>query len=221
MLVNSGVARFQHYARETVAQTQESLHTFQRIVGLSRAPQLISLIEATRQRVDFVLSQCKPHWHAFRQRTGEALSRQSHLGLLATRARDGVYPILVRSKPFLHRIRHLHGTTKNRKAVPTLIGAAFAGLALIILLSKMGMSNQTGDEHAGSVKNGATSSLTQVPDWTIFDDAFANQPTRRATSEFEDRVRTSDAASTPDPTETTGRVMREPVPLPRPRPTHR
>jgi hypothetical protein len=47
-----------------------------------------------------------------------------------------------------------------------LIVAAFAGLALIILLLKMGMSNQSGNEHAGTVK-GATSSLTQVPDWTI------------------------------------------------------
>ena len=57
-------------------------------------------------------------------------------------------------------------TTKNRKTVPTLIVAAFAGLALIILLLKMGMSKQSGNEHAGTVK-GATSSLTQVPDWTI------------------------------------------------------
>jgi hypothetical protein len=219
MLVNPGVVRFQHYAHETVAQIQESLRTFQRVAGLSRAPQLISLIEATRQRLHFVLSQGKPQWRAFRQRAGEALFRQSHLGLLATRAWNGVYPILVQSKPFLHRISHLYGTTKNRKTVPTLIGAAFAGVALIILLSKMGMSSQASKEHAGSVK-GATSSLTQVPDWTIFDDEFANQPTRRATSEFVDRVRTSGTAST-DPAETTGRVIREPVPLPRPRPKRR
>jgi len=33
-----------------------------------------------------------------------------------------------------------------------LIVAAFAGLALIILLLKMGMSNQSGNEHAGTVK---------------------------------------------------------------------
>jgi hypothetical protein len=111
-------------------------------------------------------------------------------------------------------------TTKNRKTVPTLIVPAFAGLALIILLLKMDMSDQAGNEHAGSVK-GTTSSLTQVPDWTIFDDAFANQPTRLATSEFVDRVRTSGAALTPDPAETTGQLMREPVPLPRPRPKRR
>src|SRR3954467_869310 len=110
-------------------------------------------------------------------------------------------------------------TTKNRKTVPTLIVPAFAGLALIILLLKIGMSNQSGNEPAGTVK-GATSSLTQVPDWTIFDDAFANQPTGLATSEFVDRVRTSGAAST-DPAETAGRVIREPVPLPRPRPKRR
>jgi hypothetical protein len=97
-----------------------------------------------------------------------------------------------------------------------LIVAAFAGLALIILFLKMGMSDQAGNEHAGSVKV-STSSLTQVPDWTIFNDAFANQPTRLATSEFVDRVRTSGAALTPDPAETTGQLMREPVPLPRPR----
>ena len=69
MLVNPGVARFQHYAHETVAQVQESLRTFQRVVGLSRRPQVISLIEAMRQRVDFLLSQGKPLWHALRQRT--------------------------------------------------------------------------------------------------------------------------------------------------------
>ena len=133
-----------------------------------------SYIEAMRQRVDFLLSQGKPLWRALRQRTDEALSRQSHLRLLATRARDGVYAILLQSEPFLHRIRHLYGTSSISKTVPTLIVAAFAGLALIILmLLKMGMGNQAGNEHAGTVKE-ATPSLTQVPDWTIFDDVFAN-----------------------------------------------
>jgi hypothetical protein len=220
MLVNPGVARFQHYAHETVAQIQESLRTFQRVVGLSRRPQFISLIEAMRYRLDFLLSQGESLWHALRQMTDEALSRQSHLRLLAMRARDGVHAILPQSEPFLYRIRDLYGTTKNCKTLLTLIVAVFAGLALIILFLKMGMSDQAGNEHAGSVK-GTTSSLTQVPDWTIFDDAFANQPTRLATSEFVDRVRTSGAALTPDPAETTGQLMREPVPLPRPRPKRR
>jgi hypothetical protein len=221
MLVNSGVARFQNNAHETVAQILESLRTFQRVLGISRQPQFISLIEAMRQRVDFLLSQGKPLWRAFRQGTGEALSGQSHLRLLATRARDGVYAILLQSEPFLNGIRHLYGTSSTRKTVPTMIVAAFAGLALIILvLFKMGMSNQAGNEHAGTVK-GATPSVAQVPDWTIFDDAFANESARLATSEFVDRIRTSGAALTPDPAETSRQVMREPVPLPRPRPKHR
>ena len=221
MTVNPGVARFQHHAHETLAQMQAILRTFQRVVGLSCRTQITFLIEAMRQRVDFLLSQGKPLWRAFRQRLDEALSRQSHLRLLATRARDGVYAILLQSEPFLHRIRHLYGTSSIRKTVSTMIVAAFAGLALIILmLLKIGMSNQAGNEHAGTV-NEATSSLTQVPDWTIFDDAFANEPTRLATSEFVDRVRTSGAALTSDPAETSGQVMREAVPLPRPRPKHR
>jgi hypothetical protein len=220
MLVNPGVARLQHYAHETVAQIQEFLRAFQRVVDLSRRPQFISLIEAMRQRVDFLLSQGKPLWHALRQRTDEALSRQSHLRLLATRARDGVYAALLQSEPFLHRIRHLYGTSSTRKTVPTLIVAALAGLALIIVLAKMGISDQAGDERAGTVK-GATSSQAPAPDWTIFDDAFANQPTHLATAEIVDRVRTSGAALTPDPAETTGQLMREPVPLPRPRPKRR
>ena len=150
----------------------------------------------------------------------EALSRQSHLRLLATRARDGVYAVLLQSEPSLHRIRDLYGISSTRKTVPTLIVAALAGLAVIIVLAKMGISDQAGDEHAVTVK-GATSSLTPAPDWTIFDDAFANQPIHLATSEFVDRVRTSGAAFTPDPDETSGQVMREPVPLPRPRPKRR
>jgi len=101
-----------------------------------------------------------------------------------------------------------------------LIVAAFAGLALIIVLAKMGIRNQAGNEHAGTVK-GAIPSVIQVPDWTIFDHAFANEPIRLTTSEFVDRVRTSGAALTPDPAETTGQMMREPVPLPRPRPKRR
>ena len=87
-------------------------------------------------------------WRELRQRI-EAFSRQSHLRLLATRARDGVYAILLQSEPFLHSIRHLYDTRKNRKTLLTFIVAAFAGLALIILLVKMGMSNQAGNEHAG------------------------------------------------------------------------
>jgi hypothetical protein len=215
MRVNPGVASFQNYAHWTVAQIQETLRTFQRALGIS-----ISLIEAIRQRVDFLLSQGKALWRGFLQRTGEALSRPNHLRLLATRARDGAYAILRQSEQLLHRIFYLYGTTKNRKTLLTLIVAAFAGLALIILFLKMGMSDQAGNEHAGSVKV-STSSLTQVPDWTIFDDAFANQPTRLATSEFVDRIRTSGAALTTDPAETTGKVLREPVPLPRPRPKRR
>ena len=154
MLVNPSGARFQHYAHETVAQIQESLRTFQRVVGLSRRSQFISLVEAMRQRVDLLLSQGKPLWRAFRQRTGEALS-QSHLRLLATRARDGLYAILPQSEPFLHSIRHLYATSSTRKTASTMIVAAFAGLALIMLLLKMGMSNQAGNQHAGTVK-GAT-----------------------------------------------------------------
>ena len=220
MLVNSGVACFQNCAHEKVAQILESLRTFQRAVRISVRPQFISLIEAMRQRADFLLSQGKPLWRAFIQETREALFRQSHLRLLATRARDGVYAILLQSEPLQHKILHLYGTTKTRKTVPTLIVAAFAGLALIIVLAKMGMSTQAGNEHAGTVK-GATPSVIQVPDWTIFDHAFANEPTRLTTSEFVDRVRTSGTAFTPDPAETTGQVIREPVPLPRPRPKRR
>ena len=220
MLVNPGVARFQHYAHETVAQVQNPCVPSSESLGISRRPQVISLIEAMRQRVDFLLSQGKPLWHALRQRTDEALSRQSHLRLLAMRARDGVYAVLLQSEPFLHRIRHLYGTSSTRKTVPTLIVAALAGLALIIVLAKMGISDQAGDERAVTVK-GATSSQAPAPDWTIFDDAFANQPTHLATSEFVDRVRTSGAAFTQDPDETSGQVMREPVPLPRPRPKRR
>ena len=174
-----------------------------------------------RQRVDFLLSQGKPLWRAFIQEAREALSRQSHLRLLATRARDGVYAILLQREPLLHRILYLYGTTKNRKTLLTLIvPAAFAGLALIILFLKMGMSDQAGGEHAGS-RNVTTSGRTQAPDWTIFDDAFAKQPTRLATSEFLGRVKTSGAALTTDPAETTGQVIMESVPLPRPRPKHR
>ena len=57
MIVNPGVARFQHHAHETLAQIQESLRTFQRVVGPSRRTQLTFLIEAMRQHVDFLLSQ--------------------------------------------------------------------------------------------------------------------------------------------------------------------
>ena len=125
--------------------------------------------------------------------------------------------ILLQSEPFLHRIRHLCGTPSTSKTVPTLIVAAFVGLALIILLLQMGMSNQVDNEHAGTVKE-ATPSPTHVPDWTIFDEAFAKEHSPLATWEFVDRVRTSGAALTPDPAETSGQVMRESVPLPRPRP---
>ena len=212
MTVNPGVARFHQHAHETLAQMQDTLRTFQRVVGPSFRTHLLSL-------TDFLLSQGKPMWRELRQRI-EAFSRQSHLRLLATRARDGVYAILLQSEPFLHSIRHLYDTRKNRKTLLTFIVAAFAGLALIIIVVKMGMSNQAGNEHAGTVK-GATPSVIQVPDWTIFDHAFANEPTRLTTSEFVDRVRKSGAALTPDPAETTGQVMREPVPLPRPRPKRR
>jgi hypothetical protein len=159
-----------------------------------------------------------PRWPALRQRADEALSRQSHLKLSVRGARDGVHTLLLQCESFLNRTPHLHDTTRNRK---TLIVATFAGLALmIVLFLEMGMSDQAGIEHAGSVKE-SHSSLTQIPDWTIFDDAFANDPTRLATSEFVDRVRTSSAALTSDRAETTGQVMREPVPLPRPRPKRR
>ena len=115
MLVNPGVVRFQHYAHETVAQIQDSLRAFQRVVGLSGRHQFVSFIEAMRQRADFLLSQGKSLWRALRQRIDEALSRQSHLRLLATRARDCVYTILLQSEPFLNRIRHLYRTPSIAK----------------------------------------------------------------------------------------------------------
>ena len=102
-----------------------------------------------------------------------------------------MHTLLLQCESFLNRTPHLHDTTRNRK---TLIVATFAGLALmIVLFLEMGMSDQAGIEHAGSVKE-SHSSLTQIPDWTIFDDAFANDPTRLATSEFVDRVRGSSSS---------------------------
>ena len=223
MTVNPAVAHFQQHAHEMLAQMQAPLRTFQRVVGPSCRTHLTFLIEAMRQRVDFLLSQGKrkPLLRALRQRLDEAPSCQSSLRLLVTRARDGVYAVLLQSEPFLQRIRDLYGTTKSRQTVPALIGAAIAAFALIILmLLQMAISNHAGDEQAGTVKE-ATPSLTQVPDWSIFDEIFANEPIRLATSEFGDGVRTSAAALIPDPAEPSGRVMREPVPLPRPRPKRR
>ena len=217
MTVNQGVARFQHHAHEMLAQMQDTLRTYQRVVDPSCRPHLTFLFEAMRQRVNFLLSQGKPLWHAVWQQTGEALSRRSHLRLLATRAQDCVYVILLQSEPFLHRIRHLCGTPSTSKTVPTLIVAALVGVALIILLLQMGMSNQVHNEHAGMVKE-ATPSPTHVPDWTIFDEAFSTQYSPLATWEFVDRVRTSGGVLTRDSAETSGQVMRESVPLPRPRP---
>ena len=220
MLVNPGVARFQHYAHETVAQIQDSLRTSQRVVGLSRRPQFISLIDAMRHRVDFLLSQAEPLLRTSRQVFGGFLSRQPHLKLLAARMRHRLDTVLLQSEPLLNKLRYLYGAPSSRKTVVMLIAAAIAGLTLIVLLVEMGMSNQMGNEHTGAAI-GATSTPTPAPDWTVFDDAFANQPTHLATSEFVDRVRTSGAALTPDPDETSGQVMREPVPLPRPRPKRR
>jgi hypothetical protein len=217
MTVNQGVARFQQHAYETLAQMQAILRTLQRVVGPFCRTHITFLIEAIWQRADFIRSQRKPLLRALRLRLDETLSRQRPLRLLATQARDGVYTILLQSEPFLHRIRRLCGTSAIPTSVPTLILGAFAGLALLILLLfEIGIGKQAGNELAGTVE--ATPTLTPVPDWTIFDDIFANEPTRLATSEFGEQVRTSGAALTADPTETSRQLMREPVPLPRPRP---
>ena len=214
MLVNSGVARVQNYAHETVAQIVETLRTSQRAMRVSGRPPFNFL----RQGVEFLVLKGKPFWCAFRQRSGEAFSRHSHLRLIATRARDGVYAILLQSDPFLNSLRRLYGTSSTRKPVQAMIVAGFAGLALIILmLLKIGTSNQSGNEHAGTVKE-PTPGVPPVPDWTIFDSAFGSEPTRLATSEFLDRVKTSGAVVITDPAETYGQVLRDPVPLPRPRP---
>jgi hypothetical protein len=107
MIVNQSVSRFQHHAHVALAQMQDTLHTFQRVVGPACRIHLTFLIDALWQRVDFLRSQGKPLLRELRQRTDEALSRQSHLRLLAMRARDCVYAILLQSKQFLHRIRHV------------------------------------------------------------------------------------------------------------------
>ena len=72
MTLNQGVARFQHYAHETLAQMQDTLRTYQRVVDPSCRPHVTFLFEAMRQRVNFLLSQGKPLWHAVGQQTGEA-----------------------------------------------------------------------------------------------------------------------------------------------------
>ena len=222
MLVNPSVGRFQHQVDATVAQILESVRTFHRVLGdaLSRRIQLISLIAAMRQRVDSLLSQAEPLLRAFRQVFGEVLSRQTHLKLLATKMRDRVDAVLLQSEPLLHRICQLYGSPSRRKTVLTLIAAAIAGLALIFVLRETSVRDELGNEHTGTAK-GATSSPNPAPDWTVFEDAFANQPTSPAASEFVDRLRTSGATLIPDHAETSGQVLREPVPLPRPRPKPR
>ena len=161
MTVNPGVARFQQHAHETLAQMQAILRTFQRVVGPFCRTHVTFLIEAIRQRAHFIRSQGKPLWRALRFRLDETLSRQSPLRLLATQARDGVYTILLQSVPFLNKIRRLYRGSSSRPVVMMTV-AAFAGLALIILLLFGGMDNQAVNEHAGTL-NEATPGLTPVP----------------------------------------------------------
>ena len=57
MIVNPRVARFQHYAHETLAQMRDPLRTFQRVVGPSGRTHVTFLIEAIWQRADFIRRQ--------------------------------------------------------------------------------------------------------------------------------------------------------------------
>jgi hypothetical protein len=206
---------------QTVAQIQESVRAFHQVLGdaFSSRTQLTFLVVAMRRRVDTVWLYSEPLLRAFRQVFGEFLSRQTHLKVLATRMRGRVDAILLQSKPLLHK-SHLYGTPSSRKNILTLVTATVAGLALIVLLVEMDMSNQVGNEHT-TTGVGATSSPSPSPDWTVFDDAFAIQPTSPLASEFADRVRTSGATAMSDRAETSAQVLREPVPLPRARPKPR
>ena len=219
MLVIPSVGHFRHHVDATVAQIQESLRRFHQVLGdaLSRRTQLTFLVAGLRQHVHSLLSQAEPLLRTSRQVFGEFLS---HPKVLATRMRDRVDAVLLQSEPLLHKIRHLYGIPSSRKTVLTLVAATVAGLALIVLLVEMGMSNQVGNEHT-TTGVGTTSSPTPAPDWTVFDDAFAIQPTSPPASELADRVRTSGATAMSDRAETSGQVLREPVPLPRPRPKPR
>ena len=219
MLVIPSVGHFRHHVDATVAQIQESLRRFHQVLGdaLSRRTQLTFLVAAMRQRVD--LSCCKANRCCVHFVKCLA-SFSPHPKVLATRMRDRVDAVLLQSEPLLHKIRHLYGIPSSRKTVLTLVAATVAGLALIVLLVEMGMSNQVGNEHT-TTGVGTTSSSTPAPDWTVFDDAFAIQPTSPPASELADRVRTSGATAMWDRAETSGQVLREPVPLPRPRPKPR
>jgi hypothetical protein len=221
MLVIPSVGGFRHHVDATVGQIQESLRPFHRVLceALSRRTQLAFLVAEMRQRVHSLLSQAEPLLRTSRQVFGEFLSRQPHLKLLAARMRHR-NTVLLRSEPLLNKLRHLYGTPSSRKAVVTLIAAAIVGLALIVLVVEMGMGNQVGKEHTGTAI-GATSSPTPPPDWTVFDDALATQPASPAAWEFVDRLRTSGSTLIPDHAETSGQVLREPVPLPRRRPKPR
>ena len=219
MLVIPSVGHFRHHVDATVAQIQKSLRRFHQVLGdaLSRRTQLTFLVAAMRQRVEL---------RPAARRTAVACISSSvwrvslHPKVLATRMRDRVDAVLLQSEPLLHKIRHLYGIPSSRKTVLTLVAATVAGLALIVLLVEMGMSNQVGNEHT-TTGVGTTSSPTPAPNWTVFDDAFAIQPTSPPASELADRVRTSGATAMWDRAETSGQVLREPVPLPRPRPKPR
>ena len=168
------------------------------------------------RRIDATVVQGQELLRTFLRLLGTTISRRTTLTFAAAEMRHRIDAILPHGELVVHTVRQLLLNLKPRRTTLIFIAAGLIAPALILLLLEISLRMELAKEASDAAKD-VIPAPSAGPRRLEFGDAFPIQPTTPTSLQSVDQLGAPEAAPTSDYAQTFGQVIREPVPLPRPR----
>jgi hypothetical protein len=168
------------------------------------------------RRIDATVVQGQELLRTFLRLLGTTISRRTTLTFVAAEMRHRIDAILPHGELVVRTVRQLLLNLKPRRTTLIFVAAGLIAPALILLLLEISLRMELAKEASDAAKD-VIPAPSAGPRRLEFGDAFPIQLTTPTSLQSVDQLGAPEAAPTSDYAQTFGQVIREPVPLPRPR----